>query len=279
MLLQDMTFAEEPRPLLTVFTPFYKNVDYFEETIISVLTQSFRDFEYLMINDGDPAVGARIEDRYKDPRIRIVHPPRPLGLSGSRNAGLTEARGELIAFIDSDDFCEPGRLEKQVHFLRDHPDHVLVGTCLRYINERSETIGTRSYPENDDAIKRRLVVVNCVAQPSVMARRAKLIEAGGYTSEFPAAEDYALWLRLARFGKFHNLQEPLVAYRIHTASGKNLLLKPALRDTTRLKIAAIRHYGFRPTPAAILSIAMHSLLLLLPSRVIFWLFRRLVVAG
>lgn len=274
-----MTTADGRPLLLTVFTPFYRNIEYFEETIVSVLSQSFRDFEYLMINDGDPAEGARILKRFADPRIRIIHPPAPLGLSGSRNAGLSEARGELIAFIDSDDFCEPGRLEKQVAFLRDHPDHILVGTALRYINERSETIGSRSYPENDEEIKRRLVVVNCVAQPSVMARRAKLIEAGGYTSEFPAAEDYALWLRLARFGRFHNLQEPLVAYRIHTASGKNLLLKPALRDTTRLKIAAIRRYGFRATPAAILSIAMHSVLLLLPSRLIFWLFRRLVVAG
>lgn len=279
MLPPDMTTADGRPPLLTVFTPFFRNIEYFEETIVSVLSQSFRDFEYLMINDGDPAEGARILKRFADPRIRIIHPPAPLGLSGSRNAGLSEARGELIAFIDSDDFCEPGRLEKQVAFLRDHPDHILVGTGLRYINERSETIGSRSYPENDDEIKRRLVVVNCVAQPSVMARRAKLIEAGGYTSEFPAAEDYALWLRLARFGRFHNLQEPLVAYRIHTASGKNLLLKPALRDTTRLKIAAIRRYGFRATPAAILSIAMHSMLLLLPSRLIFWLFRRLVVAG
>lgn len=274
-----MATADAPPPLLTVFTPFYRNIEYFEETIVSVLTQSFRDFEYLMINDGDPGEGVRIEKRFADPRIRIIHPPAPLGLSGSRNAGLAEARGELIAFIDSDDFCEPGRLEKQVAFLRAHPDHILVGTGLRYINERSETIGSRKYPENDDEIKRRLVVLNCVAQPSVMARRAKLIEAGGYTSEFPAAEDYALWLRLARFGKFHNLQEPLVAYRIHTASGKNLLLKPALRDTTRLKIAAIRRYGFPATPAAILSIAMHSMLLLLPSRLIFWLFRRLVVAG
>ncbi len=273
-----MTSAE-PRPPLTVFTPFYKNIQYFDECIASVLSQSFRDFEYLMVNDGDPDNARRIERVFADKRIRIINTDHPLGLSGSRNFGLNEARGELIAFIDSDDSCEPGRLEKQMAFLQSHPDHILVGTGLRFINERSETIGGRRYPETDEEIKRRLVTVNCLAQPSVMARRQALIDAGGYNDEFPCAEDYALWIRLARFGKFHNLQEPLVAYRIHEQSGKHLLLKAALRDTTRLKIHAIRHHGFKATPQAIASIAFHMLLLLLPARAVFWLFKRLVVAG
>lgn len=266
-------------PPLTVFTPFYKNIEYFDETIASVLSQSFGDFEYLMVNDGDPSNAAAILDRYKDPRIRIINSPVPLGLSGSRNAGLLEARGELIAFIDSDDSCEPDRFRKEIEFLGSHPDHVLVGSGLRYIDEESRTIGHRQYPENDDAIKKSIVVSNCIAQPSVMARRQALIDAGGYRQDFPAAEDYDLWLRLARFGKFHNLQEPLVAYRIHVASGKILLLRPALQDTLRLKIHAVRAYGFRATPRVLLSIFLHSLLLLLPGRLIFWLFRRMIVGG
>jgi hypothetical protein len=122
-----------------------------------------------------------------------------------------------------------------------------------------------------------MVAMNCIAQPSVMARTTALIEAGGYRPDFPAAEDYDLWLRTARLGKVHNLPEARVAYRIHAAAGKNLLLKPALRDTTRLKIRAIRRYGFRASPRALASIVMHALLLLLPSRAIFWLFRRLIV--
>jgi GT2 family glycosyltransferase len=271
-----MTSAE--RVPLTVFTPFYKtNPKYFDETIISVLSQSFFDFEYLMINDGPIEDARRIEKRFRDPRIRIMTTSTPLGLSGSRNAGLHEARGDLIAFIDSDDFCEPGRLQKQIDFMRAHPDHILVGTALRYIDEKSQTIGQRYYPETDEEIKKRIVAINCVAQPSVMARRQSLIDAGGYTQDFPYAEDYALWLRLARFGKFHNLQEPLVAYRIHLQSGKHRLLRAALRDSTRLKIHAIRHYGFRATPRALASIAAHTLLLAMPDRFVYWVFKRLFV--
>jgi cellulose synthase/poly-beta-1,6-N-acetylglucosamine synthase-like glycosyltransferase len=266
-------------PELTVFTPFYKaNPVYFDETIVSVLSQSFRDFEYLMINDGPVEDARRIEEKFRDPRIRIITTSSPLGLSGSRNAGLHEARADLIAFIDSDDFCEPGRMQKQIEFMRSHPDHVLVGAGLRYIDEKSQTIGSRTYPENDSDIKKRMVAINCIAQPAAMARRQALIDAGGYTNEFPCAEDYALWLRLARFGKFHNLQESLVAYRIHLDSGKHRLLRPALRDSTRLKVKALRDYGFRPNIRALLSIAAHYGLLAMPDRVVYWLFKRLFVA-
>jgi cellulose synthase/poly-beta-1,6-N-acetylglucosamine synthase-like glycosyltransferase len=267
-----------PAPVeLTVFTPFYKNLEYFDECIASVLSQSFGAFEYLMINDGPIENARRIEEKFCDPRIRIITTSTPLGLSGSRNEGLQQARGEFIAFIDSDDFCEPGRLEKQIAFLRANRDHVLVGSALRYVNERSETIGSRTYPEQDREIKKRMVAINCMAQPAAMARRQALIDAGGYTDEFPCAEDYALWLRLARLGKFHNLQEQLVAYRIHLQSGKNLLLRAALRDSTRLKIHALRHYGFRPTPRALASIAAHCFLLAMPDRVVYWVFKLLFV--
>ncbi len=271
-----MSFLEHPP--LTVFTPFYNtNVVYFYESIASVLSQSFSDFEYLMINDGPLEDARRIEEHFRDPRLRIITTSTPLGLSGSRNAGLREARGDLIAFIDSDDFCVGDRLQKQIDFLHSHPDHILVGSALRYIDEKSQTIGKRYYPETDEEIKKRLVAINCIAQPSVMARRRALIDAGGYTPDFPAAEDYALWLRVARFGKFHNLQEPLVAYRIHPQSGKHLLLRPALRDTTRLKIHAIRHLGYKLTPRSLASIVAHLVLLALPRRVVYWLFRRLFV--
>lgn len=269
----------DPSPRLTVFTPFYDDTRYIEETIASVLSQSFHDFEYLLINDGPREQADAIEKTFADSRLRIITNSARLGLSGSRESGLREARGELIAFIDSDDVCEPGRFEAQVAFLDSHPDHVAVGTALRFIDEASKTIGSRVYPETDGEIRKRLVRVNCIAQPSVMARRAALIDAGGYTQAFPMAEDYDLWLRVARRGKLHNLPQQFVAYRIHGRSGKFRRLRPALKDTTRLKIHALRHYGYPVTAGAAMSITMHAVLLLLPDRVIFWLFRRFIVSG
>lgn len=260
-------------PPLTVFTTFYQpDRRYVEEAMASVLAQSFGDFEYLIVNDGPP-----IQTDVADPRIRIITNPARLGLVASRNLGLREARGEFIAVLDADDFCEPDRLLKQIEFLRAHRDHVLVGSALRFVDDKSQTIGSRHYPETDEQIKARLVAYNCIAQSTVMARRQSLLDAGGYTEEFRDVEDYALWLRLARFGKFHNLREPLVAYRIHTQASKRRIVRRVVRASLHLKIAAIGQYGFKATPRAIASIAAHVLLAALPEAFVFWLFRRLFV--
>jgi glycosyltransferase involved in cell wall biosynthesis len=265
-------------PQLTVFTTFYEpHAQYLDEAIASVLTQSFADFEYLIVNDGPFDDARRIEQKFRDSRVRLITNPARLGLIASRNAGLREGRGDLIALLDADDFCEPDRLQKQMAFMRAHPDHVLLGSALRYVDEKSQTIGSRSYPGSDDDIKRKLLVMNCIAQSTVVARRQSLIDAGGYTNEFRDVEDYDLWLRLARFGKFHNLQEPLVAYRIHPEASKRRMVRHVLRASTRLKIHAIRHYGFKATPRAVASIAAHVALSALPDRAVYWLFRRLFV--
>ena len=265
-------------PPLTVFTPIYRvDHDYFALTMNSVLSQSFGDFEYLLINDGDPADAERILDTYRDPRIRVINQPARQGLALSRNRGLHEARAELIAMIDGDDWCEPERFAKQVAFLREQRDHILVGSDLRLVDEHSRPVGYRRYPRTDAEIKPRMILGNCIAQPAVIARRQALIAAGGYTTEFAWAEDYDLWLRAARLGKFHNLPEALVSYRFHDDSGKTRLLKPALRDSTRLKIHAIRRYGYPATPRALLNVAMHAALLPLPDALILWLFKKLTV--
>ena len=266
-----------PKPPLSVFTTFFQpDRKHLHETIRSVLAQSFSDFEYLLVNDGDREESARIVETFRDPRIRIIDNAARQGVMLSRRQGLAEARGDLIALIDADDFAEPERFARQVAFLKEHPDHILVGSALRFVDDQSRTIGFRSYPEHDHDIKRRMIEFNCIAQPSVMARRDALLAAGSYTSQFEWAEDYDLWLRAARLGKFHNLPEALTAYRIHKDAGKNTRLKPSLRDTIRLKIHATRHYGYPLTPRTALNIAAHCALVPLPSPFILWLFKRVM---
>lgn len=261
---------------MTVFTTFYGNTAYLDQTIASVLSQTFRDFEYLIVNDGDSGEKSdSIRARFNDPRIRVVNLER-LGIARARQRGLEMARGDLIAIIDSDDVCEPDRLERQVAFLRQHADHVVVGSAVQLIDEQSKTIGFRYYPLEDEEIRRKLLIFNCIAQPSATARRSALLQAGGYTPEFPAGEDYDLWLRVARIGKLHNLHEPLIRYRIHQGGGKSQLLKRQLRDSIRVRWKAARKYGYRLTPAAAASLALNVPLLLLPPSVTLAMFKRMV---
>ncbi|HEX7705591.1 MAG TPA: glycosyltransferase family 2 protein, partial [Thermoanaerobaculia bacterium] len=169
-------------PPLTVFTTFFRpDREHLDEAIRSVLAQSYTTFEYLLINDGDREESERILAAFPDPRIRILDNERRLGLMRSRQRGLSEARGELIALLDSDDIAAPDRLARQVAFLGDHPDHVLVGSFLRFVDNDSRTIGHRRYPIDDVEIRRRILEFNTIAQPAVMARRLPLLAAGGYT--------------------------------------------------------------------------------------------------
>jgi len=264
-------------PRLTVFTTFYDATAYVDQTIASVLGQTFADFEYLIINDGDPAESERIRRKFSDDRIRIVDQPHD-SLARKRDRGLREARGEYVGMIDADDVCEPARFEEQVRFLDAHPDHAVVGSALRLIDEHSRTIGTRPYPREHEEIARTLLRWNCIAQPAVTARRDALLLAGGYRDISRWTEDYDLWLRVARIARLHNLGEALVAYRIHSQSNKSSILKSVLRDTIATKLRALREYGYRWTPAVALNIAAHGALMLLPPRLVLALFMRRFIA-
>src|SRR5438477_1472063 len=111
-------------PAVTLFTTFDVNMGFLDQTIRSVLGQTFTDFEYLIINDGDPAESERIARDYPDPRIRIVTIPHEI-LATKRQQGLELAQARYFAVIDSADVCEPERLAKQVAFLEAQSDHAV----------------------------------------------------------------------------------------------------------------------------------------------------------
>ncbi len=263
-------------PLVTVFTTFTHDVAWLDETIASVLAQTFGDFEYLIVNDGDARVSRELEARYRDPRIRVIDHP-PATVTEKRQFGLEQARGEYLAIIDADDVCEPSRLASQVSFLEAHPGYAVVASSVTLIDEQSRVIAVRNYPVTDAEIRRSLPYLNCIAQPAVMARRRVLLEAGGYTARFPV-EDYDLWFRVARRAKLHNLPEPLVRYRIHEKASKSTKLKQTIRDSIEVKLRAARSYGWGWSLPLLFSIATHSVLLALPRRVVFALYRRLVLS-
>lgn len=261
---------------LTAFVMFREHSAELDDSIRSILGQSFADFELLVLNDGDPAESDIIRDHHPDSRLRIVETPG-LGLARSRDVGLREARGEYLAILDSDDLADEGRFARQVEFLDSHPSCVLVGSWLRVIDGRGHPIGIRKYPTDDAEIRREMPIRNCIAQPAVMLRRAAAIEAGGYTTEFAFAEDYDLWLRMARLGTFHNLPEPLTRYRVHPGGGKATRTKLALRDTIRVRFRAVRDYGFTSGPRFWLALALQLPLRLLPGRVVFLMFEKLLI--
>ncbi len=264
--------------IATVLLPVYNGEKYVAKTIESILSQSFSDFEFLVIddgsNDGTPLLLAEYAKR--DPRIRLLrHENRGVGYT--LNRGIHEARGALLAEIGADDLALPNRLLKQIEFMESNREYVLVGGYLSIIDDGDRPVGIRRYAAEDEQLRRQMALFNPFASPSIMYRRDAALAAGSYTGRFRTCEDYDFVLRLARLGKIANLPEPLTAYRLHDTSTKSTRTLSQLRDTLRIKRTAYLEYGYSETPLAKAVNCAQQGMTLLPSGVTYWLFKKLAI--
>ena len=237
----------------------------------SISTQTFSDFECLVIDESTDAALARCcrEACARDERFRYIHPDDRLGLAGSLNLCISMARGELIARFDSDDICMPNRLKLQVDFLDSNPAIDIVGGGLEIIDNSDRTLAFHGAIPNRMTSARRLHITTPIAHPAVMMRKSVIARVGGYDPSFRFAEDLELWLRLlARGARFANLKEPLVKYRQPDATRKPTHWKSNL-------MARLHNFSFRFFPYRIIGIVTIALWVLLPtcmqSRIVHWL--------
>lgn len=201
-------------PRVSVLMPIWNTQEnHLREAVESILNQSFKDFEFLILNDSpDNTKLGDIVASYADERIRYTVNEKNMGITPSRNKLLKMAQGEYIAIFDHDDISEPNRLERQVAYLDAHPDVGVLGTGIQEFPSGSEV----HYPENDAEIRMGLMWGCVVAHSAAMVRRGVLNQHGiCYEEEFSPSEDYALWCRLIPYTKFHNLPEVLFRYRFH----------------------------------------------------------------
>lgn len=209
--------------------PVY-NADLFvREAIESILSQTWSDFEFLIINDGSTDSSRKIISSFNDPRIRLIDNPSNMGLTKSLNKGLKLAKGEYIARQDADDISYPKRLERQVQFLDTNSDVALLGTQALAINEKGRPHQTNflRIPVGMPAIRWYLMFQNAFVHSSVMFRRSIVWEKlGGYDESFERAQDYELWSRIARSFKVENLPDILLYHRFEYGSTVSRLSLP-----------------------------------------------------
>jgi glycosyltransferase involved in cell wall biosynthesis len=201
-------------PLVTVIMSVYNGATYLRDALESILAQTFTDFEFIVVDDASTDATPEILRGYvsKDKRINILTNKHNMERSLSRNKAINLARAELIAVMDADDVSLPRRLEKQVAFMSANPDVVACGTA-RSVYGKPDEVWT---PPLDDAGNRcRLLFDTCMCHPTVMYRKSSVVAAKGYDPAMPPAEDYDLWVRLARISgvRFANLPEILLRYR------------------------------------------------------------------
>lgn len=198
-------------PKVSVLMPIYKTQkDYLKEAIESILNQTYKDFEFLILDDCPDDSREDVVKSYKDKRIVYHKNEKNLGISASRNKLLDMAKGEYIAVFDHDDISYPQRLEKQVAYLDTHPEVGILGCSIRKLpNKRIITNPTESH-----AIKVALMGYCAIAHTTAMIRKNVLTQNKiRYKEQYSPCEDYALWGDLIPYAEFHNLEDVLLGYR------------------------------------------------------------------
>jgi len=205
-------------PLLTVFTPVFNVEKYIKETIISILSQTFTDFEYILIDDCSSDKTIEIIESFNDPRIRLIKNDTNQGISYNRNYAINQAKGKYIAMIDGDDLALPERLEKQIEFLEKNNDYGIIGTEVINIDKTGAQLGEIiEYNIPNDEIPSQMLFNNYIATSSTMIRISSFGEIR-FKKEFVVAEDYEVWIQLIRNWKIGHIRLPLTKYRIHDDS-------------------------------------------------------------
>ena len=237
-------------PVVTVLMAVYNDRRFLPEAVESILLQSFRDFELLVIDDGSTDGCAEYLSTLHDPRVRVVRHPQNLGLTKSLNHGLGLAAGNFVARMDADDVAMHHRLERQVDFLRLHPGIGIVGSSRLIIDEKGAVLATAPALQDDVRIRWKCLLGNPFAHPAVMLRRDVLEPHGmRYEETCRTAQDYELWTRLLSVTRGANLAEPLLRYRLHDRSVGRVYKAEQLQNHDRIALAAIRRFvpGFEIT--------------------------------
>ena len=241
-----MTGAAVQIPRVTVLMPVYNGVQHLREAIESILGQTFRDYEFLIINDGSTDASESIIRSYDDPRIRLVNNETNLKLIATLNKGLGLARGEYVARMDCDDISLPERLQKQLSFLDSNSSVAIVGSWCRTIG--GEKTKLLRYPQNRDKLKCSLLFGSPLAHPTVIFRRELFQRhAFWYDPAFLHAEDYELWVRVAESFDLGMLPEVLLRYRVHEGQVTKAHLGEMVANSGKVWGRLLRRMGLEPT--------------------------------
>jgi glycosyltransferase involved in cell wall biosynthesis len=245
---------------VSVVIPTYNRAYIILEALESVLTQTYRDFEIIVVDDGSTDTTFKIIQSMEKDKIRYIRHDRNKGCSAAYNSGIAAASGDLIGFLDSDDKWKPNYLEEQVDFLKRHPDvdAVFTDTEIRSDTGHAPSLVAlmRAFPRllqldpqaRESVISSRQMYLCLLEEvpikPSaVVVRRELFGRAGTFDEAWPSGTDWELFLRFSRSASFGYINRPLVVQKQTSDStflkfmeqDKQLLLKVALREKTNLR--------------------------------------------
>lgn len=200
--------------------PVYNGEKFIREAIDSILAQTFRDFEFIIVDDGSYDDSQTIINEYDDNRIkyfRIIH----VGIPKAQNYGLKLSKYDIVAIMNQDDICYPNRFERQIEIFRKNNEIGIVGSNYteKYDSRKNVEI---ILPEKHNEIIKILPLNCCFGHPTIMMKKEILLEVGGYDEKLLIANDWDLYLRLYNKTKFYNIQSNLMIIRKHSTNASNM---------------------------------------------------------
>ena len=219
----------------SVFMPVYNAGEYLKVAIESILNQDFKDFEFVIVNDGSTDGSLDIIKSYSDTRIRLIDNPKNLGLIGSLNIGMEQCKGEYIVRMDQDDISLPQRLSKQISFMDENPEYGLIGSWFEDFGENIESRIVK-YSSDDAHIRLRHLYQTHISHPTAVMRTAVIKQHNiRFDPEFVHGEDYNCWVTFSEHCKLSNFPEVLVRKRDHPSNITNKYASVMHATCTKVK--------------------------------------------
>lgn len=208
--------------LVSVVMPVYNGERYLRQAIESILSQTFRDFEFIIINDASTDKSEEIIRSFAESRIVYIKNDKNLGQAESLNRGIRNAKGVYVARMDQDDISLPERISAQSAYMEANRDAAILGTGYQEVDENSNITRRPLFPNSPDVKTRlffaRLTGWASIVHPTVMIRKDIFDKVGYYDPKYRICQDYDLWLRVVRKYKIENIPKVLLNYRVHDSS-------------------------------------------------------------
>lgn len=264
------------KPLVSVLMPVYNSSKYLKEATDSVLNQTYKNFELIILDDASEDKSWQIIKKFvsKNEKVRIYRNKKNRGVGTSRSKLVKLSRGNFLAIFDADDKMAENRLEEQVNFLQDSKDVVAVGSWTKVIDSRSEEIGFRKLPCEHKKIYQMMYFLMGLQHPSIMINK-KLLPKNfkWYPKRERKVVDLPVLFKLLRYGKLANIPQFLTFYRVHD---ENLSLKKPKKTFKKAQIIrkkAVKLYDYKPNlKARLLNLLSRFVVSLLPEKYIFPLY-------
>ena len=230
-------------PVVTVLMPLYNGEHYVREAVVSILRQSWKDFELLIIDDGSTDTGPEIVTAMRDERIVLLRNPSNMGVAATLNRGLEAARGHYIARMDADDISLPDRLERQVRFMDEHPDVGISGGWVRLFGG-GELPYTCRVPTDRHDVAAYMLFENALWHVTTIMRKDALnCHSLRYNPHFSRSEDYDLWIRAGHNFLLANVERVLVRVRRTQGSATRANWNEVTRQTEVLLGRQLSDFG------------------------------------